>query len=61
MKSDHVAWLVQVPPTDTNFKTHLEKASAGELRTALARVRGKPGNKTRVRALERALRQREED
>lgn len=42
-----------------NFKGALERATADEVRAALDRTRGKPGNTTRTKVLERRLRKLE--
>jgi hypothetical protein len=52
-----VGWLVGVPAGDVNFRSSLEQATPSVLRYALALSRGQEGNKTRVKALERRLRQ----
>ncbi len=54
---DDIGWLVGVPAGDVNFRAHLEQATPSVLRYALALSRGREGNKTRVKALERRLRQ----
>ncbi len=54
---DDVGWLVGVPAGDVNFRSSLEQATPSVLRYALALSRGREGNKTRVKALERRLRQ----
>ncbi|MCP4591727.1 MAG: hypothetical protein GY842_13385, partial [bacterium] len=63
---DDIGWLVGVPAGDVNFRAHLEQATPSVLRYALAlsqgpacRQTGREGNKTRVKALERRLRQLE--
>lgn len=56
---EHVGWLTGTPPGDINWKTHLDKASAGVLRYTLAIVcsYGDGGHKVRRERLEARLRQ----
>lgn len=59
MSENHVSWLVTTPACDWNFKSHLKKASAADIRKAIAQVEGKPKTVTKVKALLAELKRRE--
>lgn len=57
--NDNVSWLVTCPSSDQNFKGHLKRATAEEIREALAAIEGKKEVKTKTKALLAALKKRE--
>lgn len=57
--NDNVSWLVTCPSSDLNFKNHLKRATAEEIREALAAIEGKKETKTKTKALLAALEKRE--
>lgn len=57
--SNNVSWLVTCPASDQNFKVHLQRATAEEIREAIAAIDGKKEIKTKKKALLAALAKRE--
>lgn len=53
--NDCVSWLVTCPPSDINFKSNLKRATAEEIREALAAIEGKKEVKTKTKLLRAAL------
>ena len=49
--SEVLGWLTNCPATDINFKSNLSRATAEEIRKALAIVEGRPNSKTKEKAL----------
>lgn len=56
---EHGSWLITVPSSDINFKSHLEQASPAVLRYVLVLVDGRENDKTRAEAIKRQLRKLE--
>lgn len=53
--TDCVSWLVTCPASDLNFKNHLKRATAEEIREALEIIEGRKEVKTKKKALLAAL------
>lgn len=56
--SDNIGWLVTVPISDCNFKSHLQDATVAEIKTAISILDGKKGSVSKIAALGRELRRR---
>lgn len=54
----HVNWLMSCPVSDGNFQQHLRQASEEEICCALDLNIGRPGTKTKIKALEGELKRR---
>lgn len=57
--NDNVSWLVTCPCSDNNFKLHVEYATPDEIREAIRLTEGKPNTKTKLKALQSALKRKE--
>lgn len=57
--SENVGWITNCPATDGNFKAHLKRATAEEVREALKIIEGRPNSKTKEKALRAALKKKE--
>ena len=59
--SNNISWLTTVPATDMNFKSHLGYATVEEIKESISILTGKgeKGNVSRIKALERELRKRD--
>lgn len=55
--SPEVSWIVNTPISDINARSALERASADDLRWSLAVARVQTDSKTRIKAIQRRLRQ----
>ena len=53
--NETVSWLVTTPASDLNFKMNLRRATAEDIREALAAIEGKKETKTKKKALLAAL------
>lgn len=53
--NETVSWLVMTPASDLNFKMQLRRATAEDIREALAAIEGKKETKTKKKALLTAL------
>lgn len=54
-KRDIILSLVSIPASDGNFKFALKDATADQLKQAIARMDGIPGNKSRIAACRKQL------
>lgn len=59
--NENIQWLTTVPATDLNFKSHLNTATAEEIKKALSilKANGEKGCISKISALSRELRKRE--